>query len=124
MSKTEQTARSGLGTVEKAAHSPKETTQFKNKEQTAPKAFGNLKTQEQTAPKGLENLRTSGKPLQRNTKSNKPCERDERMYEQGTSGSKGIRQLENKPENLGRRRKPLNREEEKLRERNPPLERH
>ena len=65
MSKTEQTARTGLGTVTKTAHSPKETTQLKNEEQTAPKALGNLKTQEQTAPKGLENLGTRSKPLER-----------------------------------------------------------
>ena len=39
-------------------------------------------------------MRTSRKPLQRNRKSSKPCERDERIYEQGTDGSKGTRQLE------------------------------
>ena len=39
-------------------------------------------------------MRTSRKPLQRNRKSSKPCERDEIIYEQGTDGSKGTRQLE------------------------------
>ena len=96
---------------------------MKAREQTAPKGLENLRTRSKP-PDRLGNLRTSRKPLQRNRKRNKPCERDERMYEQGTNGSKGIRQLENKPENFGRRRKPLNREGEKLRERNPPLERH